>query len=122
MTTKKDQLSAIPKREASAAALELIDARIEGLDQKLSGQMENVTKSIEALALQIGQLSSIVKQTSQNIDKLAQTVDGRLNRLETAIEADREIAKLQSTNVQQMVMLAAKQQETINTLVQKLAA
>lgn len=129
MPTKRNSDDEIPKsltnvskRDPAQVVLELVDARIEVLDQKLSNQMQEVIKALEVLSLNVGQLAGMVKQQTQNIEKLTQTLDTRLERLERAIEADREVAKMQSGNVQQMVALAAQQQQTLNTLVAKLAA
>lgn len=68
-------------------------------------------EAIEALTHQIGVLS-------ENMTRL----ENKVERIFDAIEADREVAKMQSTSVQQMIALAATQQQTINTLVAKLAA
>lgn len=47
---------------------------------------------------------------------------GTMQQILQAIEADREVAKMQATNVQQMVQLSSTQQQTINLLIGKLAS
>jgi DNA repair exonuclease SbcCD ATPase subunit len=133
MPTKKnpDELPTkfdTPNRDPAQAKLEMVDARIEVLDQRLSGQIEQLIKTVDNLAVQVGQLNGAIKLQSQNVDKLGQTIDrlaqtieNGFSRLERLIESDREFAKLQAGNVQQMVALAAQQQQTVNTLVAKLA-
>lgn len=120
-TTKKNpdgtpkSFADIPARDASLAKLEVVDARIEVLDQKLTNHMDQLIKTVDNLAVQVGQLNGAVKQQSQNIDKLTQAIENGFARLERAIDSDREMIK-------QMMVLAASQQQTVNSLIAKLAA
>lgn len=105
-------------RDAIQAQLEANEARINNMDiriterlDRISATLENVAKSLDNFAIQAAQLNSGVNE-----------LKGITRQVLAAIEADREVAKLQSTNVQQMVALAAAQQQTLNTLISKLAA
>jgi methyl-accepting chemotaxis protein len=105
-------------RPAQAAQVEGLDARVQMLDtriyerlDRISASLENVAKSLDNFAIQAAQLNSGMNE-----------LKGITRQVLAAIEADREVAKLQSGNVQQMVALAAQQQQTINTLLQKLVA
>jgi len=109
---------AIPKRDPSQAYLEAVDARIQAMDQRLCDRLDTLTATVDRLAVQVAQFNQGLKEL-KDISR----------QILSAIEADREIAKMQSANVQQlsnnvqqMVALAAQQQQTINTLITKLAA
>jgi archaellum component FlaC len=97
--------------EATEARIQMMDTRITERLDRISASLESVAKSLDNFAIQAAQLNSGVNE-----------LKGITRQVLAAIEADREVAKLQSTNVQQMVALAAAQQQTINTLIQKLAA
>jgi hypothetical protein len=98
-------------REAIQAQLEATEARIHTLDQRLTERLDRVAESIDKLTVQVVQFNSGITE-----------LKGITRQMLQAIEADREIAKLQANNVQQMVQLAATQQQTINTLIGKLAS
>lgn len=98
-------------RDAIQAQLEATEARIYNLDQRLTERLDRVVESIDKLAVQVTQFNSGMTE-----------LKGIARQILQAIEADRDVAKLQANNVQSMVQLAAQQQQTINTLIAKLAS
>lgn len=98
-------------RDAIQAQLEATEARIYNLDQRLTERLDRVVESIDKLADQVTQFNAGMTE-----------LKGIARQILQAIEADRDVAKLQANNVQSMVQLAAQQQQTINTLIAKLAS
>ncbi|NEQ21632.1 MAG: hypothetical protein F6K28_20940 [Microcoleus sp. SIO2G3] len=98
-------------RDAIQVQLEATEARIYNLDQRLTERLDRVVESIDKLAVQVTQFNAGMTE-----------LKGIARQILQAIEADRDVAKLQANNVQSMVQLAAQQQQTINTLIAKLAS
>lgn len=93
---------------------------------------EQTRASIDALDVQIGQLSQLIKQQTQNIGRIETSVErentsiGRLpasvdNYLKLA-EQQNETAKMQAANISDLTRLVATQSETVNRLLERLAA
>jgi hypothetical protein len=105
-------------RDAIQAQLEATEARIQMMDTRITERLDRISASLESVAKSLDNFAIQAVQLNSGVNELK----GITRQVLAAIEADREVAKLQSTNVQQMVALAAAQQQTINTLIQKLAA
>ena len=86
---------------------------------------DRVQKTIEEMALQVGQLSQQMKIHSQNIGRL----EGAIERLTASVdnhlklaEQQNETAKMQAANISDLTRLVATQSETVNRLLERLAA
>ena len=100
---------------------------------------EKTWASIEAMSVQIGQLSQLIKQQSQNIGRLetsVERVNTSIDRVNTSIEQltasvdnhlrlaeqQNETAKMQAANISDLTRLVATHSETVNRLLERLAA
>jgi methyl-accepting chemotaxis protein len=104
MTTETVLKSLIETMQVSR---EVHDRRFDQLGQK-----------IEDLAVQVSHLTTSVDQMSRSVTLMAQSVD----RIANSVEGHLQVAQQQSLNIAELTKLVASQSNTVNCLIDRVAA
>jgi methyl-accepting chemotaxis protein len=104
MTTETVLKSLIETMQVSR---EVHDRRFDQLGQK-----------IEDLAVQVSHLTTSVDQMSRSVTLMAQSVD----RIANSVEGHLQVAQQQSLNIAELTKLVASQSNTVNRLIDRVAA
>lgn len=93
--------------ESMQGSREIHDRRFDQLGQK-----------IEDLAVQVSHLTASVDQMSRSVSVMAKSVD----RISQSIDGHLQVSQQQSLNIAELTKLVASQSNTVNRLIDRIAA
>ncbi len=100
--------------EAMQVSREVHDRRFDQLGQKiedLAVQVSHLTTSVDQMSQSVAAMAQSVDRSSKSIDRIAQSVDGHL-----------QVSQQQSLNIAELTKLVASQSNTVNRLIDRVAA
>jgi uncharacterized protein YoxC len=107
--------------ETMQISREVHDRRFDQLGQKiedLAAQTSHLTTSVDQMSQSITRMSASIDQMGNAVTQMAQSVD----RISQAVDGHLQVSQQQSLNIAELTKLVASQSNTVNRLIDRVAA